>query len=136
MDDLTKSLIRDIIREELATQLAALRRDLAQGATGPQGPQGTTGAQGPQGPEGPAGGSGPQGPRGEPGPAGPPGPQGATGPQGPQGEPGVSPDLAPLATQLEAWLSGADARLTNFVNSTDARVSSLLAAIQIKGGAQ
>ncbi|MFW8626731.1 hypothetical protein CBQ26_09075 [Deinococcus indicus] len=106
MDDLTKSLIRDIIREELSAQLPSLLREIARGATGPQGDPGPTG---------------PQGPQGEPGESGPPGP---------------AANLEPLEVQMQLWMDAAEARLTNFVNATDTRISSLLAAIQIKGGAQ
>ena len=69
--DLTRKVVRNIVRQEIA-KVPRL--------TGPPGPQGQPGAPGPVGPAGAPG--GPPGPQGAPGPQGPTGAQGAAGPPG------------------------------------------------------
>lgn len=65
-----------------ATDLAAARTTVLQGATGPTGAQGPTGATGSRGATGATGATGPRGATGSAGPTGPTGSTGATGATG------------------------------------------------------
>lgn len=81
--------------------------------------------------------AGARGPRGERGPQGEPGgtgPQGETGPVGPAGPTGPAPDLTELNASLQrtqAFLTGAQAQMTNLVNETEARAERAIASMQI-----
>lgn len=66
-----------------------------------------------------------------PGPRGHRGAQGATGPAGPAGP---APDLTELNAALQdaqAFLTGAQAQMTNLVNETEARAERAIASMRI-----
>ena len=109
MDDLTKSLIKELVQAEVASAVAAL--------TLPE-----RGAKGEKGDPGDKGDRGPRGKRGE---------KGDPGDKGDPGEPGQLADITPLREEINTRLQLAEAQVANLVNSIESRVSAHLSAVNI-----